>query len=478
MGPKSVSTFIVALASFPRSTLSSQTFQPNCTIPPPGTNYVSGPNTRSTLAILWNCLSIILLCTWSILHLNVPLIRPRPGGLLQKWHWQLLDASVKIKWMVLTVLMPEYLMGKAFNEWLNVLAVGRNTGAWETWDPIQIYLANMGYFVLDVGDEASDERHDSRPPDSLPNPRSSSSLINMARLRYRYWAVSFSELRVAIIYGVIDRADIPHDQLEKLDRSGVLVKALALIQVIYLVVQLVARKVAGLPSSQLEIATLAFAVSSAVTYILYWDRPQGVETVHIIKANSSQSSTSRVLLRETRDKMADSGPMYLWFGRHSLRAPEHGPVPIPNDDNHRLDRYPGYSLLWMLTGNNDEMAILAFGSVFGGIVFGGLHCLAWNFDFPTPMEKTLWHVCSVMIVTLPAAAIIPLSAWMLLNPRDNSPKEGWARTVVAGLILVGLILPYYIVARLFILFEVFRTLLYLPPEAHIETWSGVFPHWG
>ena len=123
------------------------------------------------------------------------------------------------------------------------------------------------------------------------------------------------------------------------------------------------------------------------------------------------------------------------------------------------------------------MGVLAFGAVFGGILFGGLHCLAWDLDFPTPIEKTLWHVCSIMIVALPVAAIVPLSIWMRLNPRDKAPKEGWVRSAVAGLILVGLILPY-VVARLFILVEVFRTLFYLPPEAFIETWSGVFPHWG
>ena len=173
-------TFIVVLATLAQFT-SSQTFQPQCTIPPPGTNYVSGPNTRSTLAILWNCLSIVLLCTWSILHLNVPLIRPNPASLWQKWHWQLLDAAVKVKWMVLTVLMPEYLMGKALNEWLNAVAVGQSTFGLG-WEKIEIYLANMGYFVLDVGHETSSE------PDFLTRAGSSysSSQINMARLRGRY----------------------------------------------------------------------------------------------------------------------------------------------------------------------------------------------------------------------------------------------------------------------------------------------------
>lgn len=36
----------------------------------------------------------------------------------------------------------------------------------------------------------------------------------------------------------------------------------------------------------------------------------------------------------------------------------------------------------------------------------------------------------------------------------------------------------YILARLFLIVEVFRSLLYLPPGAFIETWSGSFPHFG
>ncbi len=45
-------------------------------------------------------------------------------------------------------------------------------------------------------------------------------------------------------------------------------KALALIQVAYLIIQLVARKVEDLRSTQVEIATLAFSASSTVTYLL------------------------------------------------------------------------------------------------------------------------------------------------------------------------------------------------------------------
>jgi len=38
--------------------------------------------------------------------------------------------------------------------------------------------------------------------------------------------------------------------------------------------------------------------------------------------------------------------------------------------------------------------------------FGALHLLAWDFDFPTPAEHTLWRVASVACVALPIIAMI------------------------------------------------------------------------
>ena len=56
--------------------------------------------------------------------------------------------------------------------------------------------------------------------------------------------------------------------LEKVNYSGVLAKALALIQVAYLLLRLIARNASGIPSTLLEIITLAFTVISFFTYIL------------------------------------------------------------------------------------------------------------------------------------------------------------------------------------------------------------------
>ena len=161
-------SLLASLVLFVGRGAATQTFQPECTLPPPGTNYVSGPNTRSTLSILWNCLSIVVLCTWTIQHLNVPGLRPEPKHYGQKLWWQMVDATTKLKWMILTILIPEYLIGRALGDWLVARAIRRSFG----WGTVGAYMANMGYFVLDVGDIPEDSTEDgglqafreSRPP--------------------------------------------------------------------------------------------------------------------------------------------------------------------------------------------------------------------------------------------------------------------------------------------------------------------------
>lgn len=49
------------------------TFHPNCATPPDQIGLVASPNIRSTFAITWTCLSVVLLCTWTVLHPPVPI---------------------------------------------------------------------------------------------------------------------------------------------------------------------------------------------------------------------------------------------------------------------------------------------------------------------------------------------------------------------------------------------------------------------
>ena len=70
------------------------------------TGWQAGPSTRGTLDIVWTCLTAIFACSWTILHLNVPMpCEP-------KWKAPLRKA----KWMALTILFPEFIFSKAVSE--------------------------------------------------------------------------------------------------------------------------------------------------------------------------------------------------------------------------------------------------------------------------------------------------------------------------------------------------------------------------
>jgi hypothetical protein len=150
--------------------------------------------------------------------------------------------------------------------------------------------------------------------------------------------------------GIIDQPDVPIRQLEVLDRSSALVKALALVHIVYLILQLVARKVGGLPSTQLEIATLAFSAASFITYILYWNRPQGVESVHVLKPKCAPSSV-RI------SRIVELGPVFFWTKLRPEYVFEkiYDFEPIPNDGLVLLRSVKAF-------GSNDELAVLAGGA--------------------------------------------------------------------------------------------------------------------
>jgi hypothetical protein len=159
-------------------------------------------------------------------------------------------------------------------------------------------------------------------------------------------------------------------QLEKLAQENSFVKILAVLQVLSLIVQLISPKVSNLPSSPLEIAVLAFAASSTITYILYWGRPRGVRTVTVLKA-------TRLPDKPDIDNIIMSAPSCVWIReRFQGRVDtELDLMPMPNDAN--SDIYSFWIPFWLtkLVSRNTEVLPLMFGAVFGGSLLAGYTAL-------------------------------------------------------------------------------------------------------
>jgi hypothetical protein len=119
-------------------------------------NFVSSPNTRGTLDILWSCLFTIIACTWTIQHLNVP-EQPSFDPQDVPWHqvlrWNLNGVWRSIKWMLVTIIAPEYILGKSLAD---LYAAYQSKKEMQTyaiedgveWGLTQAFFANMGGFIL------------------------------------------------------------------------------------------------------------------------------------------------------------------------------------------------------------------------------------------------------------------------------------------------------------------------------------------
>jgi hypothetical protein len=99
------------------SVASASEFSTNCTLPTETTTLVSHANLRGTFDILWGDLFTIVICIWTVQHLNV--LEQRNGrdqgwrGDL-KWAWK--SFSTKFKWMAFTLILPEFMGAKAYAE--------------------------------------------------------------------------------------------------------------------------------------------------------------------------------------------------------------------------------------------------------------------------------------------------------------------------------------------------------------------------
>ena len=108
---------------------------------------------------------------------------------------------------------------------------------------------------------------------------------------------------------------------------------------------------------------------------------------------------------------------------------------------------------------NDDGVTLGFAILFPivGLIFGGIHCAGWFFDFPSRDEAVLWRVSSVVLTG--SAVLLPLLAILLVSIfKDFEFHEKFS------IIIFSTILIVYVVSRLFLLVEALPPLDTLPPE--------------
>lgn len=422
-------------------------FETTCSKPPSGVNFVSAPNSRGTLDRLWSSLFTIFACTWTLQHPNVP---KQPHGYGQKCDgynrksrlreylaWKLEGFYRIASGFILTIFAPEIIIGVAYNTRLQAredhpVFMRLADQDHVKWSLTHTYYANMGGFVI-----MKEERNET-VNEYILHHLSRRDLYKLREMNY------IARLR-----------DITEEELIDRSKDDPFIKTISVVQIIWSTMQILVRAVRKLSICPIELAVLAFAACAIIIHGLYWDKPKsiGASTTITMQHQDYRTWAACEFGEDEDDKIIN---LLLPVVKNPFGSPMHVAAGRGSSDNMKF-------------------AIPTAASMLAGMVlFGAIHIGAWNSAFPSTAELYLWRCASIYSVS--HASIAMLAAVFICNSQDGSNHRlanflpGWC-----GVFLYSIVLLLYTLARLIILFEMFRTLYFLPPDAFVSTWASGIP---
>lgn len=328
--------------------------------------WVDQPNNRGTFDIISSCFLTIFLCTWTCLHLNVP--ASKEGA------WR--PVLRKSRWMVLTILGPEFAVAFAAGQRANArraLDTMRGMG-YSEWTLRHSFYANMGGFILQARDSA-------------PFPIHGLHLIYLLK------------------EGYLDLPEITSEEISDKSKANLLAKALVCLQTGWFVVQCFGRLAQSLPLTTLELVTVSYVWCTWAIYAQWLKKPLDVTAPTVLR---TQASTAEILLKAgpAASQPYRQTPLdFVWDGRVSWTLDVQPFLHFRVDPRKRpMPRILNDSMPWF------DTAVDAAVCIFVIVFYGAIHMFGWNLLFPTRMEKTLWRLAALVLL----CTTVILCIWELL----------------------------------------------------------------
>lgn len=299
-------------------------------------------------------------------------------------------------------------------------------------------------------------------------------------------------------------------EIEDKSKGDFLAKGLVALQTLWFVTQCIARRKRGFIITELEIVTLTFAAFNIITYILWWNKPLDVRyPVHLqligqnsvtdeeVDEGAPANSTilqsflnipgyiSDLLYFNIVDDIRGEG--VLWTLRERLKLLL-GPFFYARDILHQMTEsdesahvqprpicVPTFYALRM--GAAKEYRVDCIMSLCA-MIFGAIHCIAWNFPFPSQTEKTMWRASSLIIVCIPflllcfsLLRLIFIHVSVGITDIDTTHRA----KVMFVLNIIGLIV--YIPSRIILVLLTLLSLRSLKEKALEDVdWTSFIPH--
>ncbi|KAF8649021.1 hypothetical protein AX16_006063 [Volvariella volvacea WC 439] len=443
---------------------------------------------RSRWELIWNCLGTIFVCTYVAIHPNLP---DRNASKREKM-WQ------KVKTSFSALLAPELVIMWAMRQrfvasrivkqhkgqvcWLSLFLNRADrvlTGY--GWTMTHAFFVQMGGLMCEDGKE------------------------------YKVVVIDDEgnvELGSKKVHGGVILPAISEDEIRDKSKGDFLSKVVVVMQTSWFVLQCITRRVQHLVLTELELVTLAFATLNIIIYFLWWNKPLNAECPIYFKKDGTRCSGplkfscsslgeserySGIWLRSgiglvkgiwkriKSDIGRRSLVMTVW--KRLLKEPFMTLfVPLTDMMGFHLRDKHGQTCVAPYYGgplSNAEGTLMILLSSLVGVLFGGIHLIGWNFQFPTSIEQDLWRISSI-IVTVEPALLFVLFTLQWLHDLNYS---GWFGTLVHHTGVTVLIVSMFVgpviytVARIALLVLPLFALRDLPPSAFRNVqWSAYLPH--
>jgi hypothetical protein len=283
---------------------------------------------------------------------------------------------------------------------------------------------------------------------------------------------------------------IPEEYILDQAASSSLSKALLIVQVAWFCTNCASRLSQGLPLSLLEVSTAAHAFCTLLTYFVWWSKPLNVSAPTLMREKEARgvyallkcSDDEYDKALEMAQKRAAEGSSTLagthGLGKidlaadalqHLLPTPERRPRPAFFTNRGRM-LHPG-TLVNTSSSAGGERITMAISP----IVYGLVHFLAWDDQFPTLLERLLWRLSSFLVTI---SGLVEISAVSFIELVHDSDIVCGSVIAYLMVFMVVVIVPLvHILASGFLIVESFRQLAFLDSAAYrLPSWSIPWPH--
>uniref|UniRef100_A0A0W0EW14 Uncharacterized protein n=2 Tax=Moniliophthora roreri TaxID=221103 RepID=A0A0W0EW14_MONRR len=494
---------------------------------------------RTVIDILWNCYSVVILCTWVTVHPNVPKVGRHTAVVLLEYCLIIFIA----------LLTPELITLWALCQWLSSREVAKKYKEYG-WTRCHAFFVIMGGFALYDGDTFITYLWDTEHFNDYIRPGIGSYSVkdqfDGLAMRYalglekesqsdrRQLLLPLNELsdedrkrakqihkeyscllHYLIAKGVIS---ITKDEIEDRGHGDALSKTITILQASWFILQCIARAVQGLAVTELEIITFAFAILSFVTNFFWWYKPLRVRRPVRVVLKPCPPTSGRKEPEPTWGKWIADMRLRVW--RATCKMFSEVSAYIQSDYVTLSEEQPFKFLRWrifaplyplaslsaryrdIVMGLDSDDSRYLFSTRLGrvrslhrialypvSIIFGAIHCIPWFFTFPTRLEQMLWRIAAVFVVgSSVSTGILHVVHHRLWHIVETARTPSTLLLVVIFLVtavwyllalLQCILYALYVAARLVVIAISFTTLRELPSSAYQAVqWNSFIPHIG